>query len=93
MENEELISLKSDSGSISEINPESTFSLAQLRQAVDSLKTTFTVEEVEKLLELNLTVADQPPIDLIIRTSNEQRISNFFLWQAAYSEFVFLEEY
>lgn len=93
VENEELISLKSDSGSISEINPESTFSLAQLRQAVDSLKTTFTVEEVEKLLELNLTVADQPPIDLIIRTSNEQRISNFFLWQAAYSEFVFLEEY
>jgi undecaprenyl diphosphate synthase len=29
--------------------------------------------------------------DLVIRTSGEQRISNFLLWQVAYSEFVFLE--
>ena len=33
-----------------------------------------------------------PDPDLIIRTSGEQRISNFLLWQAAYSEFVFVEE-
>jgi undecaprenyl diphosphate synthase len=31
--------------------------------------------------------------DLIIRTSGEQRLSNFLLWQAAYSEFVFVPEY
>ena len=34
-----------------------------------------------------------PDPDLIIRTSGEQRISNFLLWQAAYSEFVFVDDY
>ena len=33
-----------------------------------------------------------PDPDLIIRTSGEQRISNFLLWQSAYSELVFVEE-
>jgi undecaprenyl diphosphate synthase len=32
-----------------------------------------------------------PDVDLIIRTSNEQRISNFMLWRAAYSEFYFTD--
>ena len=32
------------------------------------------------------------PLDLIIRTSGEQRLSNFMLWQAAYSEMVFTDE-
>ncbi len=32
-----------------------------------------------------------PPIDLLIRTSNEQRISNFMLWQLAYAELVFVK--
>lgn len=36
--------------------------------------------------------ADIPPLDLIVRTSGEQRISNFMLWRAAYSEFLFLEK-
>ncbi len=37
-----------------------------------------------------LDTADIPDPDLILRTSGEQRISNFLLWQAAYSELVFL---
>jgi undecaprenyl diphosphate synthase len=36
-----------------------------------------------------LFTADLPDPDLLIRTSGEQRISNFLLWQSAYSEFVF----
>jgi undecaprenyl diphosphate synthase len=37
-----------------------------------------------------LSTSDIPDPDLIIRTSGEQRLSNFLLWQAAYAEFVFL---
>ena len=37
-----------------------------------------------------LDTAGIPDPDLMIRTSGEQRISNFLLWQCAYSEFVFL---
>ncbi|WP_245704647.1 polyprenyl diphosphate synthase [Belnapia rosea] len=37
----------------------------------------------------HLFTADMPDPDLIIRTSGEQRLSNFLLWQAAYAEFVF----
>ncbi len=35
--------------------------------------------------------ADVPPIDLVIRTSGEQRLSNFMLWRAAYSELYFTD--
>jgi undecaprenyl diphosphate synthase len=41
-------------------------------------------------LSAELYMPDLPDPDLIIRTSGEQRLSNFLLWQAAYSEFVFL---
>ncbi|WP_295443751.1 polyprenyl diphosphate synthase [Sphingorhabdus sp. EL138] len=42
-------------------------------------------------LEANLDTADLPPLDLLIRTSGEQRLSNFMLWQAAYAELWFTE--
>ena len=42
-------------------------------------------------IEANLDTANMPPLDLLIRTSGEQRLSNFMLWQAAYSEFWFTE--
>ncbi|WP_417475985.1 isoprenyl transferase [Maricaulis sp.] len=38
-----------------------------------------------------LDTADLPDVDLVIRTSGEQRISNFLLWQAAYAELLFLD--
>jgi undecaprenyl diphosphate synthase len=34
-----------------------------------------------------------PPLDLVVRTSGEERISNFMLWRAAYSEFLFLKKH
>src|SRR5229473_343053 len=51
-------------------------------------------EEVTAELIANyLDAPDLPDPDLVIRTSGEQRLSNFLLWQAAYSEFVFLPIY
>jgi undecaprenyl diphosphate synthase len=45
----------------------------------------------ETCLGSHLLTADMPDPDLVIRTSGEQRISNFLLWQAAYAEFVFTD--
>jgi undecaprenyl diphosphate synthase len=42
-------------------------------------------------IEANLYTASLPPLDLLVRTSGERRISNFLLWQAAYAEMVFVE--
>lgn len=42
-----------------------------------------------ELLSSRLSTADLPPLDLLIRTSGEQRLSNFLLWQAAYAELYF----
>ncbi|ODN71144.1 isoprenyl transferase [Methylobrevis pamukkalensis] len=44
----------------------------------------------ETALARHLMTAEIPDPDLIIRTSGEQRLSNFLLWQAAYAEFVFV---
>jgi undecaprenyl diphosphate synthase len=38
-----------------------------------------------------LPTAGLPPLDLLIRTSGEQRISNFMLWEIAYAELVFVD--
>ena len=45
----------------------------------------------ENTVRRYLLTADIPDPDLLIRTSGEQRISNFLLWQVAYTEFVFLD--
>lgn len=46
----------------------------------------------EEVITSHLYVPDIPPIDLIVRTSGEQRLSNFMLWRAAYSELLFLDK-
>ena len=46
----------------------------------------------EELIAQHLYAPDVPPVDLIVRTSGEQRISNFMLWRAAYSELLFLKK-
>lgn len=44
-------------------------------------------------IQQHLSMADLPDPDLVIRTGGEHRISNFLLWQAAYSEFYFTDVY
>ena len=45
----------------------------------------------EAAIERRLDTAGLPPLDLLIRTSGECRLSNFLLWQAAYAELVFVD--
>ena len=45
----------------------------------------------EKLFDSMTYTACCPPVDLILRPSGEERISNFLLWQCAYSEFVYMD--
>ena len=47
----------------------------------------------EEAISERLYSPDIPQIDIIVRTSGEQRLSNFMLWRADYSEFCFLEKY
>lgn len=47
----------------------------------------------EKLINAHLDTSVLPDPDLLIRTSGEERLSNFLLWQLAYSEFYFTEKY
>lgn len=47
----------------------------------------------EKCISDNLTTKNMPDPELLIRTSGEFRVSNFLLWQIAYSEFVILDVY
>ena len=45
------------------------------------------------MLAGGMYTAGQPDVDLIIRTGGERRVSNFMLWQSAYAEFIFFDEY
>lgn len=45
----------------------------------------------EKTIARHLYLADMPDVDLFVRSSGEQRTSNFLLWQSAYAEMVFLD--
>jgi len=45
-----------------------------------------------ELIEANLYQPEIPPLDLIVRTSGEHRLSNFMLWRSAYAELLFLDK-
>jgi undecaprenyl diphosphate synthase len=50
-------------------------------------------EVTEEAIAKRLYVPDVPPIDMVIRTSGEQRLSNFMLWRSSYSELMFMKKY
>ncbi|MDN3613603.1 MAG: isoprenyl transferase [Vibrio gallaecicus] len=70
-----------------------------IQQAVKSISQkvqagSLDVEAIdESLITQHLTMSDIPEVDLLIRTSGECRISNFMLWQLAYAEMYFTEQY
>lgn len=47
----------------------------------------------EKYFESKMMCNGLPPIDVMVRTSGEQRLSNFMLWELAYSELIFVKDY
>lgn len=52
-----------------------------------------SVEDITpELISANIYAPEVPPCDLIVRTSGEQRLSNFMLWRAGYSEFIFIDK-
>lgn len=61
--------------------------------ANDFSKNKFEEKDInEKLLNSYLDTSSSPDPDLIIRTGNESRLSNFLIWQAAYSELIFFRK-
>ncbi|MES2876217.1 MAG: polyprenyl diphosphate synthase [Patescibacteria group bacterium] len=67
---------------------------AELTDAVKAIvKSGVDADDVTpELIAEHLYAADIPPCDLIVRTSGEQRLSNFMLWRSAYSELMFIDK-
>lgn len=64
---------------------------AAVKKITDRIKNGENLEITQRLIDDNLYTGGLEPPDIIIRPSGEQRLSNFLLWQAAYSEFWFDE--
>lgn len=66
-------------------------------EIVDAIKNIINdkvnVDDINENLINKYMYQDLPPIDLLIRTSGEQRLSNFMLWQNSYAEFYFPDVY
>ena len=62
----------------------------EIIRAAQSLARKFSADEItHEKFENELDTAGQPPVDLLIRTGGDFRISNFLLWQSAYAELYF----
>lgn len=73
------------------------FNYGGQREIVDAVRSLIAEgvaadEITEDTLTQHLYAPEIPPLDLMIRTSGEQRLSNFMLWRVAYSEFIFRDE-
>ena len=66
--------------------------LAAKKYALDVLNDKAGLDIDEKEFGKYFMTADFPEVDLLIRTSGELRLSNFLLWQIAYTEFMFVDE-
>ncbi|ONF97571.1 polyprenyl diphosphate synthase [Sphingomonas jeddahensis] len=65
---------------------------AELVRAAQRLAERLPPDQIDAAaLESELETRDLPPLDLLIRTSGEHRLSNFLLWQAAYAELLFVD--
>lgn len=61
----------------------------EIVSAVNKIITLGETQVTEETISNHLYTSELPDIDLVIRTSGEQRLSNFFIWQCAYAEFYF----
>lgn len=59
------------------------------QRLIDGGETDLTLEKFAAALDQ----PEVPPCDLVVRTSGEQRLSDFMLWRSAYSEFIFLDKF
>ena len=68
--------------------------VSAVRQLCESVKKGELQPEciTQQDIEQHLYTANQPDVDLLIRTSGEQRLSNFMLWQVSYAEMVFVKK-
>ena len=92
--NEAIIKTKSNSGLtlILAINYSGKWDILNATKNIIKQKKKIELKNFnEKTFEKYLTTTNIPEPELIIRTSGEKRISNFFLWQAAYSELFFTD--
>lgn len=68
-------------------------SRAEIKKAIQEIVDSGIKEITEDLISKHLYTANIPDPDLLIRTGGEMRVSNYLLWQIAYSEFIVLKEF
>jgi undecaprenyl diphosphate synthase len=72
------------------------FNYGGQQEIVDAVKRCvadgLTADQITAIAQ-RLYAPEVPPVDLVVRTSGEQRLSNFMLWRTSYSEFLFLEKF
>lgn len=93
MDNAEAVTAGNTSGTLA-----LCFNYGGQQEIVDAVKkivqSGINFDDIDvELISKNLYSPEIPPMDIIVRTSGEQRISNFMLWRAAYSEMMFIDKY